>query len=192
MPKHLSAALTLICSFLLAFFLMTGPLNAYVGYLSIYGYTSLTWISLVGIVVLTLVFFQLGQALLARKISKSRLTFLYLLYALILSYSLFFKSIGVQGIDLNPLSFVSDFLYGQGFLLLANLLLFVPLGLLVPFKVKHLLIFFLLISLVESLQYLLHLGICDLGDIVLNTLGFALGSLVHKSSWLQALITDQN
>nr|WP_269859807.1 VanZ family protein [Streptococcus thermophilus] len=41
---------------------------------------------------------------------------------------------------------------------------------------------------VESIQYFGHLGIFDLGDIVLNMLGLLVGTAIHQLPQFQTLI----
>lgn len=66
-----------------------------------------------------------------------------------------------------------------------NVLLFMPLGLSLPFalsgKIKHnvlisILIGFLLSAVVETVQYLFHLGRCETDDVIMNTLGVIIGT----------------
>ena len=69
---------------------------------------------------------------------------------------------------------------------LMNMLMFVPLGLLLPLinrKVFHTASFAFLFgmvvsTLIESMQFLFRLGECDINDIIANTLGAVVGYLI--------------
>jgi glycopeptide antibiotics resistance protein len=70
--------------------------------------------------------------------------------------------------------------------LLGNIVLFIPLPffLVFIFKIKPLwktiLIAFIISSCVEVTQYILHIGVADIDDIICNTLGAVIGTLVVK------------
>lgn len=52
----------------------------------------------------------------------------YFSYSLFMMYFLLFKSIGIQGIELNPISFITDMFYRDIFIVLFNIIMFIPLG----------------------------------------------------------------
>ena len=63
-----------------------------------------------------------------------------------------------------------------------NILAFIPLGFFLPFLVRQMqyiwkviLCGFLFSTIIEFVQYLFHLGWCDIDDIINNTMGVALG-----------------
>ena len=56
-----------------------------------------------------------------------------------------------------------------------NLVMFIPLGLILPKRWSTLIKSFLAILTVETCQYVFHLGGLDLGDVTLNILSIALG-----------------
>ena len=99
----------------------------------------------------------------------------------LLIYLLFFKSIGVQGFNWNLFSTFTQDLFLNPAVLVFNLLLFLPLGLLVPFSWKKLTLFIGAILTIEVCQYAFSLGFFDLGDILLNTIGFVLGNFLGRS-----------
>ncbi len=75
--------------------------------------------------------------------------------------------------------------------MLMNIFLFVPLGLALPFtlpaKWKHNFLWAILIGLafsciIEALQYILALGRCEIDDVIMNTIGVAIGALAYKIS----------
>lgn len=102
----------------------------------------------------------------------------YIIYCLLLIYLLFFKNIGIQGIEWNPLMFIQDLLSA---VVLLNIVMFVPSGFLFKFNKKNLLLFILIIFLVEISQYVFALGIFDFGDIFTNTCGFIIGSALSET-----------
>lgn len=66
---------------------------------------------------------------------------------------------------------------------LINLLLFVPLGMYLKFifknnKFSNVLIIILLSLNFELLQYILHIGVSDITDIIMNTLGGIIGIIL--------------
>ena len=106
----------------------------------------------------------------------------YTLYFLILFYALFLKNIGRQGFSLDLQSFTYNWIYGDKLVPTMNIIMFIPLGFLCKLSWKHLAYFTLAISLVEGSQYLFHLGIFDLGDILTNLLGFIIGSYILETA----------
>jgi glycopeptide antibiotics resistance protein len=67
-----------------------------------------------------------------------------------------------------------------------NVLIFVPLGIYAGILFermsfgKNLLLFFLLSSIVEGLQYILRVGAFDVTDIITNTLGGVIGLIIFR------------
>lgn len=81
--------------------------------------------------------------------------------------------------------------------ILLNILVMIPIGLLLPLvyhRCKHLYLLTLLTGLAlsfltEALQYFTHLGLCELDDILDNTLGCLLGVLLlHFGAWVTSRI----
>ncbi|WP_422389717.1 VanZ family protein [Candidatus Enterococcus dunnyi] len=111
--------------------------------------------------------------------SRPVLLSFYFFYFITLIYFLFFKSIGIRGISLNPLDFLWGIGNGEGTIeTLFNIIYFIPLGFLVGKKIISFLIF---IVLVEIVQYTFSLGIFDLSDILLNFIGFYIGLILQKT-----------
>lgn len=70
--------------------------------------------------------------------------------------------------------------------LIANIIMFIPLGILMPFLckwTKHILISLPIATLssiaIEAIQLKYQIGSCQLDDVVVNTLGFLIGFLVY-------------
>lgn len=147
-------------------------------------------------ILLTYFTFILFHLVYTRQITSKTLMVSYFLYGLLLLYVLFFKNIGVQGYSLNPLSFIGEIKSGSYFVPVMNLLMFIPLGCLFAPSKENLFLSFLVLLLVESCQYVFHLGVFDLGDITLNLASILIGSLLHHfffEKWLRKhLVTDAN
>ncbi|HFI2446230.1 TPA: VanZ family protein [Streptococcus suis] len=140
------------------------------------------WPALAAILLMTGFCFTLFRLVYKPHISRLTLWFFYACYGLLLVYLLFFKSMGVRGVNLDLLSTFSQDLFLNPAILVFNLLLFLPLGLLFSFSWKKLSLFVGAILLVEACQFFFSLGFFDLSDILLNTSGFALGNLLGQSA----------
>ena len=145
-------------------------------------------LNIVIIVLLSYFIYAFLKLLLTRKLKKQTLLLLYLIYFVALFYLLFLKNIGLQGLSLNPLSFARELYWGSHFVPIMNLLMFIPLGLLFPSRLSNLLLCLIALFSIESIQYFGHMGIFDLGDIILNTLGILIGNAVHQLPQFQTLI----
>ncbi|MBP2622198.1 VanZ family protein [Streptococcus panodentis] len=135
------------------------------------------------ILLLTLLSFLFIRSLTRQHLPRWLIWSSYGLYFLVLFYTLFLKNIGLQGFSLNLQSFVYLWIYGDKLVPTMNVIMFIPLGFLCRPSWKSAAIFTLAISLVEGSQYLFHLGIFDLGDILTNLLGFVIGSCLLQSRW---------
>ncbi|ANZ95214.1 hypothetical protein BFC19_07400 [Brochothrix thermosphacta] len=105
-------------------------------------------------------------------------------YIVIMLYLLFFKSIGVQGFSFNPFGFILDIFNGQSFEVFANILFFIPLGMIYSFykmNPKKVAVFSLIILiLIETIQYVFKLGFFDISDIETNLMGICIGYILFK------------
>lgn len=175
---YLLDAVNLLLSFLLCRWLfMRFLFDHFVRITMVYSF----WPSLLAVLVMTLVIFTVGQFLYRTRVSKILIGSLYAIYGLVSIYLLFFKSIGVAGFNLNLIQYFLVDMMEHPSVILFNLLFFLPLGFLFRPSWKHPLSFIIFISLAEITQYFLTLGFFDLGDILVNTLGFLLGNLLSIS-----------
>ena len=188
MEKVLSNTLLRIISLGLSYWFYRGHLEQYVHYIAHYGPYFQVFLNLVIIILLAYFVYAFLKLLLTRKLKKQTLLLLYFIYFLALFYLLFLKNIGIQGISLNPLSFARELYWGSHFVPIMNLLMFIPLGLLFSSRMSNLLLCLIALFSVESIQYFGHLGIFDLGDIVLNMLGILVGIAIHQLPQFQTLI----
>jgi len=93
-----------------------------------------------------------------------------------------------RSINLNPFTLIDDFkdYFHHTFLLLvSNIIIYFPLGIYSKYKFNiksriQVVGFLIYIVLIEFTQYLLHLGILDINDILTNTLGFVGGILLYQ------------
>ena len=188
MEKVLSNILLRIISLGLSYWFYRGHLEQYVHYIAHYGPYFQVFLNLVIIILLGYFVYAFLKLLLTRKIKKQTLLLLYFIYFLSLFYLLFLKNIGIQGVSLNPLSFALELHWGSHFVPIMNLLMFIPLGLLFSSRMSNHLLCLIALFSVESIQYFGHLGIFDLGDIVLNMLGLLVGTAIHQLPQFQTLI----
>ena len=186
--KSLGNILLGIVSFGLSYWFYRGHLEQYVHYIAHYGFYFQVLLNIVIIVLLSYVIYALLKLLLTRKLKKQTLFLLYLIYFIALFYLLFLKNIGLQGLSLNPLSFARELYWGSHFVPIMNLLMFIPLGLLFPSRLSNLLLCLIALFSIESIQYFGHMGIFDLGDIVLNMLGILIGNAIHQLPQFQTFI----
>ena len=66
--------------------------------------------------------------------------------------------------------------------------MFIPLGWILSLNKKHLGIVVLGIWLIEIAQYVFHLGIFDVGDIIANAAGFVVGTIIMESLFKNLLM----
>ncbi|KAF1295769.1 hypothetical protein BAU15_04340 [Enterococcus sp. JM4C] len=149
------------------------------------------WFSLLLLTIGSLIISTLlYQIIRFRTLSPLFIKVFYGIYFLFLGYFLFFKSIGIQGISLNPFSFITDFISGDSMIVLLNIICFIPLGFLFVLNTKNSLLFLGFILVVEISQYSFHLGFFDAGDIVANFAGFVIGSLIVKSKFYKSIFRN--
>lgn len=143
------------------------------------------------ILFLTYILTTLTYKLLTNSLSISFLRFLYGFYFLSLVYFLFFKTIGISGVNLNPLTMTNDLFNGGSLIFLMNILFFIPIGFLFRLTIKTNLLFLFSIFSIELIQLTLSIGIFDINDILLNYLGFLIGTIViQKISFKNLRLTS--
>ncbi|MDR1567866.1 MAG: VanZ family protein [Streptococcaceae bacterium] len=128
-----------------------------------------------------LVFINSNQ-LLQHKLNKTLIYFEFVAYLLALMFFLLFKSPGIKGINLDFSLFWIDLQYTT-FEFVMNIVLFVPLGWFLAYKMRYLTVSifsFVLILTVECLQFWLSLGVLDVIDILTNLIGVLCGILLSK------------
>lgn len=174
-------------SLALSYWFYMGYLARYVHYISNYGFNFETLLNLSIIILLSHFVYAFFRLLLTGHLRRQTLRLLYIIYFVALFFLLFLKNIGMQGLTLNPFSFLQELSWGSHFVPIMNLLMFIPMGLLFRPRVSNLLLSLIAILGVESIQYFAHLGVFDLGDIVLNMLGILIGSSLTQLEALQNL-----
>ena len=107
----------------------------------------------------------------------------------ILSPTIFNREVATYNIELRPFySFVMAKIYPEYYrTVFMNCLLFVPFGTFLPYllssKYKRsnvavtVLISFAISTIIEGLQYLCSIGVCETDDVIFNTLGAFFGAL---------------
>lgn len=134
-----------------------------------------------------------------RKILKTTVIIVFVLYSMLMIWELFLGNyrtfIGNRNYNLIPFKTVTDYIisnrhYSAGILfinLIANIIVFIPLGFLLPIIKENMRSFFrvvfvsfIIILGAESLQYIFNVGIFDVDDIILNMLGVMIGYIGFK------------
>lgn len=149
------------------------------------------WVPLFIILLMTFFLSSFLYQLLMKRYSRTWINFFYVIYAVCMLYLLFFKNISISGTEWNLLSFVGDFIYGDRMIVVLNVIMFIPLGLLLPFSKKNSAMVLFVIFLIESLQLILHLGFFDLGDIVTNFTGYLIGAIIASTTLFKSTITKR-
>lgn len=169
----------------LSYWFYMGYLAQYVHYISNYGFNFETLLNLSIVVLLSHFIYAFFKLLLTGHLKRQTVRLLYIIYFVALFFLLFLKNIGMQGLTLNPFSFVQELYWGSHFVPIMNLLMFIPLGLLFKPRISNLLLSLIALFGVESIQYFAHLGVFDLGDIVLNMLGILIGTSLTQLEFVQ-------
>lgn len=113
---------------------------------------------------------------------KAKLFLLCAYVAVILYFTFFSKSIGIERtMRLTPLWSYSKFDQADiRWQVYMNVFLYIPFGFLLPYSSKRTFLQTFLISLclaltTETLQYIFALGLCETDDVIHNTLGCIIG-----------------
>ncbi len=131
------------------------------------------------------------------KVIKTICAILLLLYVIYLLYLVFFSHHYGRGVvhrscNFVPLKTIIAFLQMQSnydiiFInLVGNIVAFIPMGFLLPIvfaKIssirKTISVVFLATFFIEVTQYILGVGMCDIDDVILNTLGGIIGFIIY-------------
>ena len=113
---------------------------------------------------------------------KLRITMVFLFLIVILYFTIFSKNIHIVR-TANLIPFWSYREIGNDYIryqIYMNIFLFIPLGFLIPFASKktflQTLIFGCCLSIIiEALQFIFALGLCEIDDVIHNTLGCIIG-----------------
>lgn len=121
-------------------------------------------------------------------LSKTMISLSFVIYLLLLTWIIVFKfRLDITSLkyirSINLIPFKANPIVSGMKETLINLLLFIPLGMHLKFIFKSnkflnvVIIIFLSLSF-ESLQYILHIGVSDITDIIMNTLGGIIGMIL--------------
>lgn len=120
------------------------------------------------------------------KIHVLLLYFITALYLLLIFAIIMLKSRGISGFNVNPLLIVQELLQAP-LTVLFNMLAFMPIGFMLAWKCQSpkvtILLFLAFITICELIQSILHLGIFDVDDILLNTFGFLAQNHADSRGW---------
>ena len=143
------------------------------------------------VLVQSIIIFIILLGIINNKLDSFSKKLLWLQYFIILLFLLFVRNIGFKGVELNILNSSKSWLSNSYnvVITIANLLMYMPLSLNFtnknPKKIIPVMLF--LIIIFESIQYMLSLGVFDVGDIILNIIGFIIGLKVFKSKSMTKL-----
>ena len=127
------------------------------------------------VLVQSIIIFIILLGIINNKLDSFSKKLLWLQYFIILLFLLFGRNIGFKGVELNILNSSKSWLSNSYnvVITIANLLMYMPLSLNFtnknPKKIIPVMLF--LIIIFESIQYMLSLGVFDVGDIILNIIG---------------------
>jgi len=120
-------------------------------------------------------------------LTKTVLIIAFVLYMLLLTWIIVFKfRLDISELKyirtINLIPFVSDSSINGMKETFINLILFIPLGFYIQFIIKNkkilkLFIIIFVSFIFELLQYILHIGVSDITDIIMNTLGGIIGMI---------------
>lgn len=148
------------------------------------------------ILIQSIIIYILLKAIINNELNKSSIIMLSIQYFLILAFLLFGRTIGLKGIELNIFNSFKDWFDDSYSLIvsIANILMFVPMGFFFKDKNKKISIFIMLFCIItcEGIQYIFSLGFFDIGDIVLNLIGFIIGITFFKSEFFKNKIILKN
>ncbi len=172
--------LLVFLSFLASSWFYKTYLISYAYYISNYGTDFAVALNVIITLILTYFTFVLLHLFYTRKITSKTIILSYFIYIFSLVYLILLKNIGMQGYSLNPLSFLTDIMNGSRFVPIMNVLMFIPLGFLFPLTKENLLFSLFGLLMIETCQYVFHLGIFDLGDVTLNLLSIVIGNIFNQ------------
>lgn len=170
--KYIKKVLAILFSFFCSFSICYFYLDDLIGI-----FTDQTYI----FVAIRLLLFSLLSLYLLGKLDFKKISIIYILLIVVLT----FKRVPFRSYNLNVFTITHDLNYNsQQLLLLGNILIYIPIGYyMIKMKksfFKNLFLFIIFIFLVETIQYMLMLGIFDINDIILNSVGFMIGMILFK------------
>jgi len=150
-------------------------------------YLNMTPFTFIGLRLITaFIFYLVINLIIFRKIDSYNFDILSILYLLLIISLSFIRGIDNSGLNLNPLTVFDDLknnFNNTAVITIANIFVYLPTGIYFRYrfnlKEKYLFLIFLpYILIIEASQLLLNCGICDINDVITNTLGFILGSII--------------
>jgi len=131
---------------------------------------------------------------------KKTIKIFFIFYIIILSYLLFFRGVNYNETtyityNLIPFATIKRYIYmlqtgnALHFIInvVGNVIVFIPFGLFIPrlFVKSNKLLYMFIISLIipiiiESIQFLLGVGILDIDDLILNSIGIMIGYIIFR------------
>ena len=149
------------------------------------------WVPLIMIFIITFFLSSFLYQLILKKFDKKWIKNFYIFYGILLVYFLFIKSIGIRGIELNPLELFNDIFYGDSMIVFLNILIFIPLGWILPRNKKIMTLVLISMLSIEVTQYIFKLGFFDINDITTNFIGCLLGTYLSENIFFKKYITQK-
>ena len=118
-----------------------------------------------------------------QKQSRKMIVLLFVIYLFVVAYeTLFTREMGAEHrLELTPFwSYAIAFRNDIRYQIYMNIFLFIPLGFLIPFSSKKTFLQTLILGCclsigIELLQFIFALGLCEIDDVIHNTLGCIIG-----------------
>ncbi|MHB1452750.1 MAG: VanZ family protein [Saccharofermentanales bacterium] len=126
-----------------------------------------------------------------REINKMQIDVLFMLYSAFVLVFLFLKGNSYTAndfhINLNPISIITDFETSNNAvsLLLGNIILYIPFGGYFLYKFRnpqkrYCVLLFTIPLFSETIQLFAGVGVLDINDIILNSIGIIIGIALHR------------
>jgi glycopeptide antibiotics resistance protein len=141
-------------------------------------------------ILFALIFFVLIKIIINKGLTRIEQNVVAFFYLLIVLFFTFFKTRNLtvlHGYNLNPLDILNDIHNSSGLVMtFGNICAYIPLGFYFQSIYENKTIKFLITcaliysTSIEACQYILHLGIFDIDDIILNTLGLLIGLNLYR------------
>ncbi len=142
-------------------------------------------------ILISLTLITLTSSIRNRKLSKNQIDIVFTFYLIFILGFLFLKgNMYTQSgfrININPLNIVNDIKTSSNaiLLLIGNTILYIPFGIYFKYRIlqnrKKFTIFFIAIPLlIEVVQLLTGVGVFDINDIILNSIGITVGITIYR------------
>lgn len=141
-------------------------------------------------IIIAISLYIVSIAIYNRKINKMQIDVLFMLYSAFVLVFLFLKGNSYTAndfhINLNPISIITDFETSNNAvsLLLGNIILYIPFGVYFLYKLRYpqkryCILLFTIPLFSETIQLFAGVGVFDINDIILNSIGITIGLFLY-------------